>query len=250
MKPLLTLLLVASLLTPVQGTPAQAAPPPVARASVAAAATATAATATTVRLDGVAVRVRPGTTQVVTVNRSSGYRARVSLHQVVDGRWRRLTTTTDGRIGYGGLVVGSQRRQGTGTTPLGTFALTSSFGTHRRRSDWNLSHRLIQRGDFWVQDNRSAYYNRYRNQREGGFRWWLEDHPDQSERLTDYGKQYEYVVVMNFNETQVRQRGAGIFVHVNGRGATAGCVSAPLWYLKSLFARLDPARHPVVAIGR
>ena len=38
--------------------------------------------------------------------------------------------------------------------------------------------------------------------------------------------------------------------HVNGRGATAGCISAPRWFLRSAMARLDPARVPVIAIGR
>ena len=244
MKPLVVLALVAGLLA--APTPAPAATPPAQTARVAERAT----TARTIHLDGVAVTLHSKTTQVVTVNRSSGHLARVSLHQLVDGRWRRLTTTTDGRIGYGGLVQGSQRRQGTGTTPLGTYSLPSTFGTHRQRWDWNLSHRLIRSGDFWVQDNASDYYNRYRNQRDGGFRWWLTGHPESSERLTDYGKQYEYAIVTSYNHTQVRHRGAGIFVHVNGKGATAGCVSAPLWFLKSLFARLDPARRPVVAVGR
>ena len=34
-------------------------------------------------------------------------------------------------------------------------------------------------------------------------------------------------MVTDFNIKQVRHRGAGIFLHVNGAGATAGCVSAP-----------------------
>jgi L,D-peptidoglycan transpeptidase YkuD (ErfK/YbiS/YcfS/YnhG family) len=237
-KPLVVLALVAGLL--LAPSPAPAAAPSAARA-----------TATrTVHLGGVAVTVYSGTTQVVTVNRSSGYRARVSLYQLAEGRWRRITTTSDGRIGYGGLVRGSQRRQGSGTTPLGTFSLRSTFGTHWRQSGQDLPHRKIRSGDFWVQDNQSDYYNRYRNQSERGFRWWLKNHPDSSERLTDYGKQYEYAIVTSFNESQVRHRGAGIFVHVNGKGATAGCASAPRWFLKSLFARLDPDQHPVVAVGR
>ena len=48
----------------------------------------------------------------------------------------------------------------------------------------------------------------------------------------------------------MRHRGSGIFLHVNGSGATAGCVSAPRWFIKSLMRRLDPDRSPVIAIGR
>jgi L,D-peptidoglycan transpeptidase YkuD (ErfK/YbiS/YcfS/YnhG family) len=198
----------------------------------------------TVVLDGVTVRLRPGTTQVVTVNHRRGHHARVALHVLRADGWHEVRATTDGRIGYGGLVPGRQRRQGTGTTPLGTYPLPWTFGTHPRQPAWSLRHREIRRGDFWVQDNASAHYNTYRNLRRGGFR------PRTSERLTDFGAQYEYVVVMDYNPRRVRHRGAGIFLHVNGRGATAGCVSAPRRFLRMLMVRLDPAQAPVIAVGR
>ena len=71
-----------------------------------------------------------------------------------------------------------------------------------------------------------------------------------SERLRNYPVQYEYSIVTGYNHSQVRHRGAGIFLHVNGRGATAGCVSAPRAFLKRLMNRLDPARVPVLAVAR
>jgi L,D-peptidoglycan transpeptidase YkuD (ErfK/YbiS/YcfS/YnhG family) len=148
-------------------------------------------------------------------------------------------------------VSATRRRQGTGTTPLGTFGLISAFGTHVRGDGWDLDYRRIRPGDFWVEDNASRYYNRYRNQRRGGFRWRLPASAENgSERLTDYPRQYEYAIVTGFNRDQVRHRGAGIFLHVNGRGATAGCVSAPRWFLRQAMARLDPRLRPVIAIGR
>jgi L,D-peptidoglycan transpeptidase YkuD (ErfK/YbiS/YcfS/YnhG family) len=48
----------------------------------------------------------------------------------------------------------------------------------------------------------------------------------------------------------VRHRGAGIFLHVNGDGATAGCVSAPRPFVRQLMGRLDPAQVPLLAVGR
>ncbi len=47
-----------------------------------------------------------------------------------------------------------------------------------------------------------------------------------------------------------RERGAGIFVHVNGSGATAGCVSVPGRFMDKLMRVLDPERVPVIAVGR
>ena len=204
-----------------------------------------------VDLGGVTARIRPATRQVLTVHHRRGWHATVVLwHHTRDG-WQRVLTATDGRTGYGGLVRGDRRVQGTGTTPLGTYGLPSAFGTHARADGWRLPYRRIHRGDYWAEDNRSDFYNRYRNRAEGGFRWWLPtSDTDSSERLTDYPVPYEYSIVTGFNHQQVRHRGAGIFVHVNGRGATAGCVSAPRWFVRTLVARLDPDLHPVVAIGR
>lgn len=211
-----------------------------------------AAARTTVTLGGVRVALKDGTRQVVTVNRTSGSHARVSLWQRDASGWQRLARSRAGRIGYGGLVRAREREQGTGTTPLGTFRLRSSFGTHDRAASWDLSHRRIRPGDYWVQDNASAHYNRYRNKAEGGFRWWLPTSDfNSSERLADYVPEYEYAIVTGFNyAAQVRRRGAGIFLHVNGPGATAGCVSAPRWFLKRTMATLDPAMRPVIAVGR
>ena len=51
---------------------------------------------------------------------------------------------------------------------------------------------------------RSDFYNRYRNKRQGGFRWWLpSSDPNSSERLTDYPTQYEWSIVI---ELQPRAR--------------------------------------------
>lgn len=205
-----------------------------------------------IHLGGVPVRVWPGTRQAVTVNHTRGYHARVSFWAHVGGRWVRRWTTSRGRIGYGGLAGATTRHQGSGTTPLGTVRLISSFGTHARARVWRLPYRRIRKGDYWVEDNGSAYYNRYRNKSRGGFRWWLKPSAvNGSERLRDYPRQYEFAVVTSYNYAHpVRHRGAGIFLHVNGRGATAGCVSVPRARMRALFATLKPADVPVMAVGR
>jgi L,D-peptidoglycan transpeptidase YkuD (ErfK/YbiS/YcfS/YnhG family) len=205
-----------------------------------------------VRLDGVTATLASGTHQVVTVNHTAGDRARVTLWAWHAGRgWRQVVQSSDGRIGYGGLVAGWKRKQGSGATPLGTFSLISSFGTHRALASWKLPYRQIAHGDYWVEDNGSAFYNRYRNKADGGFRWWLPTSSvNSSELLSSFPGQYEYSIVTSFNLNQLRHRGAGIFLHVNGSGATAGCVSAPRWFLQRTMAVLNPQWHPAIAVGR
>jgi L,D-peptidoglycan transpeptidase YkuD (ErfK/YbiS/YcfS/YnhG family) len=202
-------------------------------------------------LDGVRVHLRTGTEQVVTVNHTRGHRARVTFWRLTDAGWMRRFATSDGRIGYGGLVPGKQRRQGTGTTPLGSYRLPWAFGFQESRDSWRLRYRAVERGDYWVQDNASRHYNRYRNRAQGGFRWWLPaGHPNSSERLTDFRRQYDLSIVIDYNRGQVRHRGAGIFLHMNGRGATAGCVSAPRRFIQKAMGALDPELVPVIAVGR
>lgn len=204
-------------------------------------------------LDGVTVQLAPATQQAITVKHTSGTRARVTFWRLEpDGTWAERLQSSAARTGYGGLVAGDLRHQGTGTTPVGTYPLLSSFGTGHRRAGWAMAYRRIRPGDYWVEDNGSAYYNRYRNKKAGGFRYRLPlSNVNGSERLAAYPRQYRLSVVIGYNYTdRVRYRGAGIFLHVNGPGATAGCVSAPLAFLRGVFGRLDPALDPVIAIGR
>ncbi|MCW2793005.1 MAG: secreted protein, partial [Nocardioides sp.] len=74
-----------------------------------------AAASSDVRLDGVHVRLHDHTRQVVTVNRTRGHHARVVFWTLREGAWKARFRAVDGRIGYGGLVVGRKRHQGTGT---------------------------------------------------------------------------------------------------------------------------------------
>lgn len=203
-------------------------------------------------LGGVTVRLEPGTRQVITVRHRAGWHATVTLWRKSDGRWEKRMTARDGRTGYGGLVAAADRRQGDGTTPLGTYRLTEAFGNARRPADTVLPFHRVRRGDYWVQDNASRYYNTLRNKRRGGFRWWLPSSEDNSsERLADYGRQYAWSVVIDFNRPDpVRHRGSGIFLHVNGDGATAGCVSTPRRFVREALSRLPPGLHPVIAVGR
>jgi len=207
--------------------------------------------ASEVRLDGVTVQLRKRTRQVVTVNRTRGYHARVTYWTKNGGHWRERFQTGNGRIGYNGLVRRKKRVQGSGKTPLGTFRLPWAFGMNAERPRWDDSYRRVRKGDYWVLDNQSRHYNRYRNKARGGFRWRLpSSDPNSSERLKDYPKQYEFSFVTSFNAAQVRHRGGAIFLHVNGSGATAGCVSAPRPVLRRLMVHLHQNRAPVIAIGR
>ncbi len=145
-----------------------AALPMVAASSTPASATQDRATGRT-HLGGVPVHLRPATRQVLTVNRTAGWHAKVVWWEREGGRWHRELAARDGRTG----------------------------------------------DDYWVPDNASDHDNRYRDKRQGGFRWRLgPSSPNASERPRDFPRQHEWAITTGFNRRQVRHRGGAIFVAV------------------------------------
>ncbi len=187
--------------------------------------------------------------QIITVDAHGSY-ATVVAWQLRAGGWHQVVATTAARVGTNGVVPAATRTQGTGTTPGGTFTLTEAFGIDANPGTKMPYHHVIS-DDWWVEDNNSAYYNQMRRASQGGFDTSLPpSDTNSSEHLINYSTQYRYVVVIDFNRwPAVRYRGAGIFLHVNGPGSTAGCVSVPLATMISIIDWLDPAQHPRIAIA-
>jgi len=188
-------------------------------------------------------------TQVVTVAASGSY-ATVTAWQLSGGTWRRVIETAAARVGANGVMPASVRVQGSNTTPGGTFTLSQAFGIGADPGAL-LPYHQVTSHDWWVEDNLSAYYNQMRSDLLGGFNTtWPETYVNGSEHLITHTGTYQYAVVIDYNRwPAVHYKGAGIFLHVNGSGATAGCVSVPLATMEALIRWLNPAAHPRIAIG-
>ncbi|MEV5595703.1 L,D-transpeptidase family protein [Streptomyces sp. NPDC052496] len=167
----------------------------------------------------------------------------VSWWQRYGGRWHRVGTAP-ARFGANGLVDGASREQGTSTTPTGLYDLPFAFGVAEAPAGTKVPYRPVRDSSWWCQDNASSSYNR-----------WVDPRPrdcaaKEAEHLADYPTQYSRALVIGFNyHRPVRGRGAGIFLHVNGRGATAGCVSVPARAMARIVAWVKPAARPHIAIG-
>jgi L,D-peptidoglycan transpeptidase YkuD (ErfK/YbiS/YcfS/YnhG family) len=125
--------------------------------------------------------------------------------------------------------------------------------------------RRFDRNDYWTYDARDPKtYNVFQTQRPATS-WWRPYVP-YSEHLWDFRQQYEFAFLITFNLPKSEPyrradgqwvtsspantaRGGGIFLHVNGTGATAGCVSVPRARMLWLARWLAPAYHPHIAIG-
>ncbi|MFF3274106.1 L,D-transpeptidase [Streptomyces chrestomyceticus] len=167
----------------------------------------------------------------------------VSWWQRYGSRWHRVGTAP-ARFGANGLAEGSSREQGTSTTPTGLYDLPFAFGLKKAPAGTEIPYRPVRDTSWWCQDNGSSAYNR-----------WVDPRPrdcaaKEAERLADYPVQYGRALVVGFNyHRPVRGRGAGIFLHVDGRGATAGCVSVPARTMARIVAWVRPAARPHIAIG-
>ncbi|MFI9101943.1 L,D-transpeptidase family protein [Streptomyces fildesensis] len=187
--------------------------------------------------------------QVISVQAHGTY-ATVIAWQQSGAIWIKRYETSAARVGSHGITNGATRKQGTYTTPTGTYTLTQGFGVAADPGTRMPYHRVTA-ADWWVEDPDSRYYNSMRQAAQGGFP--LTEAGDHgSEHLINYPVQYRNALVINFNTgPAVKGRGAGIFLHALGpkAGPTAGCVAIPQSVLTDVVRWADPAQHPVIAIG-
>ncbi|MEV5875920.1 L,D-transpeptidase family protein [Streptomyces sp. NPDC052101] len=159
------------------------------------------------------------------------------------GQWVRAGSAP-ARFGANGLVEGVKRKQGTNTTPTGLYGLPFGFGIKAAPDGTSVKYRPVKGSSWWCEDNEARSYNRWAEPLPGDCR------ASESEHLISYTAQYAYALVIGFNyDRPVRGRGAGIFLHVNGRGATAGCVSVPERAMRRILQWAEPGKRPHMAIG-
>ncbi|GAA4608571.1 L,D-peptidoglycan transpeptidase YkuD (ErfK/YbiS/YcfS/YnhG family) [Actinoplanes octamycinicus] len=179
-----------------------------------------------------------------------------------DGKWRQVFGAMPARSGYGGWVWAAQRVQNTGTTPVGTFTITRAFGV-RADPGTRLPYRKVDANDYWVGDRRDPKtYNVFQPSASKHRTWRI----SQAERLAAYPTQYAYAAVINFNRPAGVHwnaklgeyvtatpshvgRGSAVFLHVNGKGSTAGCVSVRRTDMVRLLKWLRPTQHPRIVMG-
>jgi L,D-peptidoglycan transpeptidase YkuD (ErfK/YbiS/YcfS/YnhG family) len=179
-----------------------------------------------------------------------------------DGRWRAAFPAMAARNGYGGWQWAAQRVQDTGTTPIGTFRITEAFGLAANPGA-KLPYRRADAWDYWAGDRRDPKtYNTFQPYASARRTWRI----SQSERLSGYPRQYAYVAVIDFNRPPavtwnaaleefvaarpaVAGRGSAIFLHVNGAGSTAGCVSLAQGNMIAVLRWLDPAAAPRIVMA-
>lgn len=198
---------------------------------------------------------------IVTAAQRSSTAGTLRTYERNNGEWRLVQSRVRAQLGYGGLVPADERRQGTGTTPIGTFAFTSSFG-RAKDPGTALDYIRVDRNDAWTYNPRvPATYNIFQDVNKS----WR-SYGNYVEMLWDYGMQYDYVAIMDFNLPRgpvstkpngVRvtekpgdlRRGGGIFLHVDNGRKTAGCIAIDRSVMRDVMRWLDPAEDPVIVVA-
>jgi L,D-peptidoglycan transpeptidase YkuD (ErfK/YbiS/YcfS/YnhG family) len=202
--------------------------------------------------------------QVVLVtasNSRTSYATVRTYERAGDGSWRPVMKAVPARIGYSGLAPERVRLQGTGKTPSGTFAITTTLGRVASPAT-RMPYQQFDKNDAWTYNPKNpATYNMF----QSADRAWS-GFGDNVEHLWSYGSQYRYIAVLDYNlptgaittgKDGVRRtsapanttKGGGIFLHVSAGTATAGCVAVSRARMTSIMEWLDPAKHPVIVIG-
>ena len=170
--------------------------------------------------------------------------AALQLWRKVDDCW--VTAAGPWRAYLGRNGLSADRHEGDKTTPMGIFGFRRvMYGLAPNPGVRYRYHRIVC-GDWWVEDPRSPYYNKFHHVRCGAkppFRTTSED-------MSKSPMAYRHLVVVDFNTHPiVPGRGSGIFLHVSTGRPTLGCVSLPRAQLVRTLRWLDPAASPLIAIG-
>lgn len=156
----------------------------------------------------------------------SGSNAKVHLFEKSNGVWK-VVLTANGRVGYNGV---GNSYEGSGMTPKGSYQLSMTFGKGANPGT-KLPYRQITDNSYWISDTSDPQYNTWQERSSSS---------EKDEHLIDYA-QYKYGIVLEYNKGI--GGGSAFFVHLNGRGATAGCVSVDEATLLTLMKRINSGAY-------
>lgn len=131
--------------------------------------------------------------------------------------------------------ISAAKVEGDKKTPQGVYSFTMAFGTKDNPGSILPYHKVVK-GDHFVDDSNSRYYNRLVNEFQVEKDW------NSSESLLEQSPHYNYSLVLNYNEAYTPGKGSAIFIHCpkswNNTG-TSGCVSVEEDKMKELLATVD-----------
>ena len=187
-------------------------------------------------------------TQLITVvsEHRTATQASLRLWTKVRGCWRPAAPARSAWVGQRGISMLGRKREGDRTTPSGSFGLGRIVYGVAPDPGVRFRYRRVSCGDWWVEDPRSPYYNRFRRTPCGSRPPFRITSGDLSESPTAY----RHFAFIRYNaDPVVPGRGSGIFLHASTGRPTLGCVSLPLSQLVATLRWLRPSAEPRIVIA-
>lgn len=159
--------------------------------------------------------------QLIVVAGTGGCNADVFYYKKDEaGAWS-LVWKEAGVVGRNGITA--QKREGDGKTPAGIYGFTMAFGLKEDPGSILPYHKIVK-GDYWVDDSASPYYNKLVNTAQTPKNW------NSAENMIATSPYYNYGLALDYNPDCVPGMGSAIFLHcftASADNGSAGCIRLP-----------------------
>ncbi len=167
------------------------------------------------------------TSQILDV-RASGNTGTLTMYNKNGNSFTKVSSASC-YVGRNGVT--SNKIQGDYKTPAGVYTLSHAFGVASDPGSTR-DYLKVNQYHYWVGDSSCKYYNQLVDSRETGIVW------NEAEHLIDYPKAYKYAIAIDYNTSQIPNKGSAIFLHCSTGGPTAGCVSVSESYMVTILKSL------------
>lgn len=139
---------------------------------------------------------------------------------------------TDAYIGKNGMTI--EKIEGDLKTPIGEFEIGIVLSMNEiSKKKIGLNYIQINENMYWVDDEKSIYYNQLADTSKVKKDW------NSAEHLMDYKVQYEYLIEIKTNPNNIPGKGSAIFLHCTNNKPTAGCIAINAEIMKKIIENID-----------
>ena len=179
------------------------------------------------------------TTQLILVAVDEAYDKMYLMEKQENGMWQVVYGPFDVQIGENGL---GKEKEGDGKSPEGIFELGYAFGSDSAPAGTIWPWRTTEKGDIWVEDSNSKYYNMYVQADT------VEDKDWKNYSNLDIGA-FARAVEIRYNKEREPGAGSAIFLHIwaNSKRDTNGCTAISRENIETLIPWLDPQANTMIA---
>ncbi|MBP3729635.1 MAG: L,D-transpeptidase family protein, partial [Lachnospiraceae bacterium] len=182
-------------------------------------------------------------TQLMVVTGIEIPRCIVYVYEKTENGWREVESLMNipGIMGRDGMAWHTP--ENAKFTPIGYFGLGPAYG-EAEWEDTALEYHQIQRGDYFVIDTNSKYYNQLWKAGRDELDWQY------AEEMIEMLEYYALCIYVQKNVNPVvYNEGSAIFVHIDRLdNSTSGCIGVERWVMEALFRWMRADANPHILL--